>query len=106
MADFTLVIGNKNYSSWSMRAWLVLHATGARFDELRIPLDRNDTRRRIVECSSAGRQSASQVSRPDFRTGQIGIGSVSADSVKYCISPLCPGFRGSAKSRRQRQSLV
>lgn len=54
MADFTLVIGNKNYSSWSMRAWLVLQATGARFDELRIPLDRNDTRRRILECSPAG----------------------------------------------------
>jgi len=33
MADFTLYIGNKNYSSWSMRGWLMLKATGAPFEE-------------------------------------------------------------------------
>jgi glutathione S-transferase len=55
MADITLVIGNKNYSSWSLRAWLVCQATGVRFDELRIPLDQDDTRRRILEQSPAGK---------------------------------------------------
>ena len=55
MADITLVIGNKNYSSWSLRAWLVLQATGARFDALRIPLDQHDSRRRILEQSPAGK---------------------------------------------------
>ncbi len=34
-----LVIGNKNYSSWSMRPWLLMKATGVAFDELRIPLN-------------------------------------------------------------------
>lgn len=33
-----LAIGNKNYSSWSMRAWLALRATGIAFDEVFIPL--------------------------------------------------------------------
>jgi glutathione S-transferase len=28
MADFTLVIGNKNYSSWSLRGWLMARIAG------------------------------------------------------------------------------
>jgi glutathione S-transferase len=34
----TLAIGNKNYSSWSMRPWMALKATGIAFDEVVIPL--------------------------------------------------------------------
>ncbi|MBD1912732.1 MULTISPECIES: glutathione S-transferase family protein [unclassified Leptolyngbya] len=34
-----LVIGNKNYSSWSLRAWLVARKAGLDFEEKRIPLD-------------------------------------------------------------------
>ena len=30
----TLVIGNKNYSSWSMRPWIALKAAGIAFDEV------------------------------------------------------------------------
>lgn len=33
-----LVIGNKNYSSWSLRPWLLLAAHGLPFEEVRIPL--------------------------------------------------------------------
>src|SRR5476651_2303378 len=33
-----LVIGNKNYSSWSMRPWLALRAADIAFDEVFIPL--------------------------------------------------------------------
>src|SRR3979409_743162 len=33
-----LVIGNKNYSSWSMRPWLALRANNIPFDEVFIPL--------------------------------------------------------------------
>lgn len=35
---FTLVIGNKNYSSWSLRAWLFLVESGLPFEEVRLPL--------------------------------------------------------------------
>jgi glutathione S-transferase len=38
MSSFTLVIGNKNYSSWSLRPWLVLKQVGIEFTEIRIPL--------------------------------------------------------------------
>ena len=34
----TLVIGNKNYSSWSMRPWIALKAGGIAFEEVMIPL--------------------------------------------------------------------
>ena len=39
MAQRTLVIGNKAYSSWSLRGWLALKQTGLPFEEILIPLD-------------------------------------------------------------------
>jgi glutathione S-transferase len=50
-----LIIGNKNYSSWSLRAWLLLSEAGIEFDEVRIPLDEPDTRERLLAVSPAGR---------------------------------------------------
>ena len=38
MDDLTIVIGNKNYSSWSMRPWLALKWGGIAFEERVIPL--------------------------------------------------------------------
>lgn len=55
MADMTLVIGNRNYSSWSLRAWLALRAANLYFDEVVIPLDQPETTARIREFSAAGR---------------------------------------------------
>lgn len=51
----TLVIGNKNYSSWSLRAWLALRAANASFDEELIPLDQPDTAARLAARSPSGR---------------------------------------------------
>ena len=39
MASFTLHIGNKNYSSWSLRAWLLLKELNIPFDEVLHPFD-------------------------------------------------------------------
>ena len=39
MADCTVVIGNKNYSSWSLRGWLMARVAGIEFDEVMVPLD-------------------------------------------------------------------
>jgi len=54
MSRPTLVIANKAYSSWSMRAWLALKATGALFDEVYVPLDQPGTRERILRYSPSG----------------------------------------------------
>jgi glutathione S-transferase len=50
-----LIIGNKNYSSWSLRAWLLLAAYNLPFEEIRIPLDNDTTRSAIAGYSAAGR---------------------------------------------------
>ena len=55
MADMTLVIGNRNYSSWSLRAWLALRVAGIDFDEVVILLDQPDSKARISNYSAAGR---------------------------------------------------
>ncbi len=49
-----LIIGNKNYSSWSLRAWLLLSEAGIEFEEERILLDKPDTADRIAAFSPAG----------------------------------------------------
>jgi glutathione S-transferase len=37
-----LFIGNKNYSSWSLRAWLMLARSGVKFNETKLALDTPD----------------------------------------------------------------
>ncbi|MES2324556.1 MAG: glutathione S-transferase family protein [Pseudomonadota bacterium] len=54
-AGLTLVIGNKNYSSWSMRPWVAMTAFNIPFHEVRVLLDKPDTSSRIAEYSAAGR---------------------------------------------------
>src|SRR5258707_6418742 len=52
-----LVIGNKNYSSWSMRPWLALRANGIPFEEVFIPLYTDDKadKERMLSFSLAGK---------------------------------------------------
>src|SRR6218665_1952255 len=51
----TLVIGDKTYSSWSLRAWLALELAGAQYDEQLVRLNQPDTRERILEHSPTGK---------------------------------------------------
>jgi glutathione S-transferase len=55
MSELKLVIGNRNYSSWSLRAWLALRKSGAVFDTEVIPLDTPEFRERIPGYSPTGR---------------------------------------------------
>ena len=51
-----LVIGNKNYSSWSMRPWLALRASQIPFEEIFIPLYTGDAdKQRLLDLSGAGK---------------------------------------------------
>ena len=54
MANLTLVVGNKNYSSWSLRPWLALRHTGAPFEEVVIPLYAADSPAKIRTYSPSG----------------------------------------------------
>jgi len=52
-----LVIGNKNYSSWSMRPWLALRANNIPFDEIFVPLytDNKADKDRILSFTHSGK---------------------------------------------------
>ena len=55
MEPFRIVIGNKNHSSWSLRAWLALKQTGAPFTEILVPLRQPGWREEIARWSPGGR---------------------------------------------------
>ena len=51
-----LVIGNKNYSSWSMRPWLALRANNIAFEEVFIPLYTGEAdKQRILDVTPSGK---------------------------------------------------
>lgn len=69
----TLVIANKNYSSWSLRAWLALRHAGIDFDEIRILLGRPESKTEILKHSPSGKV-------PAFKDG----GLVVWESLAIC----------------------
>ncbi len=48
-----LIIGNKNYSSWSLRPWILLKHARIKFEEVRIPLFTNEGERMLDELCPA-----------------------------------------------------
>ena len=50
-----LVIGNKNYSSWSFRPWLAMRVAGIAFAETVMSLDASDFKSHVTAMSGAGR---------------------------------------------------
>jgi glutathione S-transferase len=55
MHDLTLIIGNKNYSSWSLRPWLLLKQAGIPFREQYIPLRSETWNTQIRDLSPSGK---------------------------------------------------
>ena len=51
----TLVIGNKNYSSWSLRPWIAMKVAGLAFDEIVIPLYEPGSAEKILRHSPTGK---------------------------------------------------
>ena len=73
MSRPVLVIGNKNYSSWSLRPWLLLRHFGVDFEEIRLPLDTPEFHARVRDYSPTGRV-------PALRDGEL----VLWDSLAIC----------------------
>jgi glutathione S-transferase len=55
MAEPLLVVGNKNYSSWSLRPWLAMKVLGIPFRELRVALYGEGAKQEILKYSPAGK---------------------------------------------------
>jgi glutathione S-transferase len=62
---YRLITGTKNWSSWSLRAYLALRATGAPFEETVVPLRRPDTRDAIRKFVASNRVPALIVEEDD-----------------------------------------
>jgi glutathione S-transferase len=54
MTKPTLVIGNRNYSSWSLRGWLLLRGFGIEFDEVQLKFHTADWDANIGRWSPSG----------------------------------------------------
>jgi len=50
-----LIIGNKNYSSWSFRPWIAMKVAGIAFDEEVISLEAKDFKERVTRISGTGK---------------------------------------------------
>jgi len=50
-----LVIGNKKYSSWSLRPWLLLKQLGIPFEEIKIPLYQQNSKSQLLKYSPSGK---------------------------------------------------
>ena len=55
MAELTLILGNKNYSSWSLRGWLAARLAGIAFEERLVRLSEPGSHAALLAHSPAGR---------------------------------------------------
>src|SRR5258706_5205183 len=55
MSNLVLVIGNKAYSSWSLRPWLLMKQAGIAFDEIRLSLYQDGAKQKLLQYSAAGK---------------------------------------------------
>ncbi|OYQ34623.1 glutathione S-transferase [Niveispirillum lacus] len=94
----TLVLGNKAYSSWSLRPWLALRQAGADFAEIVVPLREPDTKATLLSHAPSGKA-------PSLRHGDLVIW----DSLAICeyvnelfpaaqLWPAAAGVRAVARS--------
>lgn len=90
-----LIIGNKNYSSWSLRPWLMLKHAGVDFEELRIPLFEPGSRENLLANTPAGLV-------PVYREGDLLIwDSLAIAEYLYETNPaLWPAERGARATAR------
>ncbi|MBL4838294.1 MAG: glutathione S-transferase family protein [Kordiimonadaceae bacterium] len=76
MPEIKIIIGNKRYSSWSLRGWLAIDHTGLPYNEIKLRLDTPSFYEEIVKYSPAKRV-------PTLLDGDIAVWD-SAAIIDYC----------------------
>ncbi len=96
----TLVIANKNYSSWSFRPWILMRHFGLVFDEIVIPMAQENTRAEMLRYSPAGKC-------PSLRDGEIVVWD-SLAIIEYVaeLHPRLPIWPRPRAARAQARSLA
>jgi len=94
-----LVIGDKNYSSWSMRPWLLVKHFGIPFEEVLIELDEAGTKAAILTYSASGKVPC-LVSEDGFAVwDSLAIAETLADRYpQHALWPREPNARARARS--------
>jgi len=97
MAKLQLVIGTKQYSSWSLRPWLALKQAGLSFEEIIIPLRCAETRAEILRYSPSGKVPA-LLQGDHVVWDSLAICEYVADLA--CAHPMWPEHRGARSVAR------
>jgi glutathione S-transferase len=97
MAPLTLVIGNKNYSSWSLRAWIALKHLDLAFEEIVIQLDAATTRAALAHHSPSARV-------PVLRAGALCVWD-SLAICEYAAELAGKGWPPAREARAQARSV-
>ncbi len=71
-ARYTLIVGTQNWSSWSLRPFMALSATGQAFETIVLRLRRPETKEEILKFSSAGKGAGSEDHRKRAQPGRSG----------------------------------
>jgi hypothetical protein len=83
-----LIIGNKNYSSWSFRPWLAMKVAGIAFEETLISLEAHDFKARVKALGAAGKVRKNFPAPPCGRNRRArGLGP--ARSLRKCMLGSC-----------------
>lgn len=97
MSRPTLVIGDKNKSSWSLRPWLALKIGGVDFEEKQVFLDRKDTKANIkaIAPGAAGKV-------PIYLDGELVVWESLAicETVAEAVPELWPAARAARAHAR------
>ncbi len=88
MADLKIVLGNKTYSSWSLRVWLALKQTGADFEEIEPSRRQGTVGHRESLSATAGHGGRNCSAQPYSPCAGIATGRRSSASPPGGISPI------------------
>jgi glutathione S-transferase len=103
-ARYTLTIGSKNLSSWSLRPWLAMRMANLPFEEVLVPPRTSETSARILQLSPSGKV-------PALRIEEGGTSSTVWDSLAICETlaerhPEAQLWPEDGKARAQARSLA
>ena len=100
MSELTLIIGNKNYSSWSLRPWIWLKQAGVAFRERRVPLFTETMERDLAPYFSNGKV-------PVLMDGDVSVWD-SLSILEYLAErfPQAPGWPRDQAARAMARSIA
>lgn len=105
MSSLRLVIANKNYSSWSMRPWVLLREAGIDFEEVMVPFDSPAWAERVPEQTPSGQVPVLWIDDHDGRGPQAVWDSLAIAETIAERHPECRLWPDDAHARAHARSV-